>query len=102
MMFLTRRVSVRRSAAVAVGVGVMVAGLMVSSIPAHAQAADTKVAAAQANVFPDVGPGNPFAHNIAWLVARGITTGYGDGTFRPRGAVHRGAMAAFLHRFANL
>ena len=52
--------------------------------------------------FNDVPVGGPFFREIEWLASTGITTGYGDGTFRPRGAVHRGAMAAFLHRFANL
>lgn len=51
--------------------------------------------------FPDVLPGHPFAGEIAWLVERGITTGYADGTFRPEAPVSRQAMAAFLYREAN-
>ena len=35
------------------------------------------------------------------MSARGITTGYGDGTFRPSASVNRDAMAAFLYRFAD-
>ena len=33
--------------------------------------------------------------------ARGITTGWSDGTFRPNAAVNRDAMAAFFYRFAG-
>ena len=33
--------------------------------------------------------------------ARGITTGWSDGTFHPNAAVNRDAMAAFFYRFAG-
>ena len=52
-------------------------------------------------VFSDVPSGRPFAHEIAWLAASGVTNGYSDGTFRPLGTVNRDAMAAFLYRFAG-
>ena len=35
------------------------------------------------------------------MAARGITTGYGDGTFRPSDSVNRDAMAAFFYRNAG-
>ena len=51
--------------------------------------------------FPDVPSSHPFCTEIKWLVLEGITTGYGDGTFRPGADVSRQAMAAFLYRFAG-
>ena len=45
--------------------------------------------------------GSPFAADIQWMVDRGITTGYADGTFRPTANVSRQAMAAFMYRFAG-
>ena len=51
--------------------------------------------------FTDVPAAHPFCAEITWLVGTGITTGYPDGTFRPSQPVTRGAMAAFLYRFAN-
>src|SRR5690606_31456085 len=49
--------------------------------------------------FSDVTSESPFGFEISWLVARGITDGYADGTFRPGAGVSRQAMAAFLYRF---
>jgi len=51
--------------------------------------------------FDDVATNHPFAAEISWLVDEDITTGFGDGTFRPGAAVSRQAMAAFLHRTAE-
>jgi len=51
--------------------------------------------------FSDVPVSHPFCAEITWLVEQGITTGYGDGTFRPAAPVSRQAMAAFLERFAG-
>lgn len=48
--------------------------------------------------FTDVRTGDPFATEIAWLASTGITTGWPDGTFRPKEPIARDAMAAFLHR----
>lgn len=39
--------------------------------------------------------------DVLWLVDRGISTGYGDGTFRPLETVKRCDMAAFLYRLAG-
>ena len=49
--------------------------------------------------FSDVPTNHPFYKEIEWMAARGITTGYGDGTFRPAASVNRDAMAAFLYRY---
>ena len=48
--------------------------------------------------FVDVATNNPFYKEITWLAAKGITTGYPDGTFRPYDSVNRDAMAAFMYR----
>lgn len=66
--------------------------------PAARTGASAPAPAGSAPTFVDVGPGHPFAVEIAWMSAAGITSGYGDGTFRPGGPVTRQAMAAFLHR----
>ncbi|WP_298455402.1 glycoside hydrolase family 3 N-terminal domain-containing protein [uncultured Cellulomonas sp.] len=51
--------------------------------------------------FPDVPATHHFAEQIAWLVERGITTGYEDGTFRPTTPISRQAMAAFVYRLVH-
>ena len=48
--------------------------------------------------FSDVPADHPFAEEIAWLVAEGVTTGYPDGTFRPTAPVSRQAMATWVAR----
>jgi hypothetical protein len=50
--------------------------------------------------FPDVPTNHPFCGEIDWMVDRGITGGYDDGTFRPANTITRQAMSAFFHRFA--
>lgn len=49
--------------------------------------------------FSDVTPSTPFYKEMTWLRAKGISTGYTDGTFRPADPVNRDAMAAFMYRF---
>lgn len=51
--------------------------------------------------FSDVSATSVFCGDIEWLVAAEITGGFDDGTFRPTNAVSRGAMAAFLYRYAG-
>lgn len=54
--------------------------------------------------FLDVAPTHPFAPQIAWLAARGISTGWpvaGGPVYRPSAKVTREAMAAFLYRAAG-
>ncbi|AOZ72269.1 hypothetical protein BK816_02270 [Boudabousia tangfeifanii] len=48
--------------------------------------------------FKDVPANYQFAKEITWLSQTGITTGWADGTFRPRQPIERHAMAAFMNR----
>ena len=54
-----------------------------------------------APTFLDVAEGDVFAGEISWLASSGITQGRDDGSFGVGDAVTRGAMAAFLYRFAG-
>ena len=54
-----------------------------------------------ADPFNDVPKTSPFCGAIKWMVAEGITNGYGDGGFHPTAPVARQAMSAFLYRFAD-
>lgn len=54
--------------------------------------------------FSDVDPSLVFCEAIRWMASVGpepITTGYGDGTFRPTRSVTRQAMAAYLYRYVQ-
>jgi hypothetical protein len=55
--------------------------------------------------FADVTTDNVYYHEITWLAAQDISTGWketdGTRTFRPYQAVNRDAMAAFMYRFAS-
>lgn len=57
-----------------------------------------KVALPKSAPFRDVKPGSQFYREIVWLSQSRITTGYADGTFRPKANIARDAMAAFLYR----
>lgn len=52
-------------------------------------------------LFQDVAVGAPFYKDIYWLRSKGITTGYADGTFRPKDPIERAAVIAFLYRLAG-
>ena len=65
--------------------------LVLVSVPLAGQAASR---------FLDVPTDNPFAADIEWLEARGITKGCTTTQFCPQDPVTREQMAAFLHRFA--
>jgi hypothetical protein len=65
--------------------------LVLLSLPLAGQAASR---------FIDVPSDNPFAADIEWLEARGITKGCAATEFCPNDPVTREQMAAFLHRFA--
>jgi|GEM_PF-2914014 len=52
-----------------------------------------------AGPFSDVPSSHAFCGDIEWLVGRGVTAGYIDGTFRPTGLVSRQAMASFLYKY---
>lgn len=58
-------------------------------------------ASAAPTSFPDVPKSQQFYTQITWLANEGITTGYADGTFRPKESVSREAFAAFLYRMAE-
>lgn len=49
--------------------------------------------------FRDVSPKSAHARAIAWLAAEGLSTGYGNGTFRPADPISRGEVAALMHRY---
>jgi hypothetical protein len=51
--------------------------------------------------FRDVTGNHPFNREVTWAQQENIVNGYPDHTYRPGVAVSRGAMAAFLHRFAG-
>lgn len=51
--------------------------------------------------FSDVGPNRMFYKEITWAHARGVATGWPDGTFRPVDYINRDAIAAFLYRAAG-
>ena len=57
--------------------------------------------ACDAEAFTDVDDTNPFCDDITWLIDRGVTTGFEDGTFRPLVGTTRQGMAAFLYRDAG-
>ena len=48
--------------------------------------------------FSDVADSHEFVEPITWAACEGITSGYGDGTFRPGATVSRQAAVAFLVR----
>jgi hypothetical protein len=55
----------------------------------------------QDGTFPDVALTNQFAGDICWMGVQGITTGFGDGTYKPSNPVSRQAMSAFMYRLAG-
>lgn len=56
---------------------------------------------ATGGVFRDVSASTEHGSSIEWAAEHGITTGYADGTFRPRAPIERQAVAAFLFRMAG-
>ncbi len=52
------------------------------------------------DVFKDASDiASPYRKAVAWAVEKGITTGYGDGTFRPNDSVTRAQFVTFLWRY---
>jgi hypothetical protein len=51
--------------------------------------------------FPDVPVEHPFCKEIRWMKDQGISTGFGDGTYKPGLPVTRQAMSAFIYRLNN-
>lgn len=66
-----------------------------SNLPSYRASAEDKEA------FADVNEGTSHAQDIWWLAAKGISTGYPDGTFKGQDTVVRQDMAAFLYRLAG-
>jgi subtilisin-like proprotein convertase family protein len=52
--------------------------------------------------FPDVPIDHPFCPEIQWMADEGISTGFGDGNYKPDLAVTRQAMSAFMLRLTKL
>ncbi|KFI56970.1 Ig-like domain-containing protein [Bifidobacterium choerinum] len=50
--------------------------------------------------FSDVPKSHHFYADIEWLASSGVTTGFGDGTFRPSEDTSRAQTVVFLHRLA--
>lgn len=57
--------------------------------------------AAATGCFPDTN-GHWAETFICWLKDNGITSGYGDGTYKPENGVTRGEMSVFLQKIFNL
>lgn len=51
--------------------------------------------------FSDVPASNPFYEEIEWMVDEGITTGFANGTFKPKNTVKRQQVADFLYTIAG-
>lgn len=51
--------------------------------------------------FTDVAVNSQFHREISWLKSVGVSTGYPDGSYHQVEAVHRDAMAAFIHRLSE-
>lgn len=66
-----------------------------SNLPSYRASAEDKES------FTDVNEGTSHAQDIWWLAAKGISTGYPDGTFKGQDTVVRQDMAAFLYRLAG-
>ncbi len=54
------------------------------------------------NAFTDVKPTEWYAEAVAWAADKGVVKGYGDGTFRPEGAITREEIAIMFCRYAKL
>lgn len=67
----------------------------------YRQAGSPAVSLPSRSPFSDVSANAPFYKEIVWLSRSGVTTGYEDGTFRPKKQVSREEMAAFLYRSAG-
>ncbi|HHU38361.1 MAG TPA: S-layer homology domain-containing protein [Propionibacterium sp.] len=54
-----------------------------------------------ASPFSDMDSSVQFYDEVTWLHDADITTGWGDGTYRPVTPINRDAMAAYLYRFVD-
>lgn len=69
---------------------------------AHHPGVPDRVCAGAVRRFPDVSVTTPGCGNIEWLAAAGVTAGFAAGGYQPADSVDRQAMAAFMHRAAEL
>lgn len=51
--------------------------------------------------FKDVPKGSWYHDAVYWAVEKGITTGYGEGTFQPDALCTRAMIVTFIHRYIN-
>lgn len=65
----------------------LIGALLVVAAPAAAQ-----------EPFADVDPDAYYADSVGWMISEGLTTGSGEGLYRPDDAVTRGETAVFLWR----
>jgi hypothetical protein len=61
-----------------------------------------KVLGSDHHGFRDVPAGSYYDQAVSWMLEKGITTGYADGTFKPSNNLNRGQLATFLHRLVGL
>ena len=54
------------------------------------------------NEFADVPQTEWYAQAVAWAAEQGVVKGYGDGTFKPNGAITREEIAIMFCRYAKL
>src|SRR4051794_30814366 len=91
--------------AVAVGVGLTLAGLLAPLGDTLARPASEAVPLTPTVCtisFSDVPPNHPFYPYILCLTCNGIVSGYADGTFHPNAEVTRGQLAKILAQAAGL
>ena len=62
-------------------------------------AGEPRYTAPSRSPFSDVSTRSQFYKEISWVASTGISTGWADGTFRPKDDISREAMAAFLYRY---
>jgi hypothetical protein len=67
-----------------------------------ARLAGAELAPCSVAPFSDVPTTNAFCKEIAWMKSSGVSTGFGDGTYKPQTNVTRQAMSAFMARLAGV
>lgn len=67
----------------------------------HRWAGSPPVALPEPPTFPDVPADHPFAGEIEWLAALGVSAGFDDGTFGGTRVISRQSLAALLYRLAG-
>lgn len=80
---------------------VVAVAVAVTAMTAVTMPGTAAVTTAGPTFFKDVLHGQAFFTEVMWMSAKGISTGWSDGTFRPLASTNRDAMAAFLYRLAG-